>query len=229
MFRKLVIITGILGLGIASSSSVANAAQFNAEHQLKSSTAIEVAASLDHNLHAISDSGAGKGAEGFVQSMADRAIGFLSSSNMNETQKRDAFRRLLSDSFDMKTIGRFSLGRYWRASTPQQRQEYQSLFEKMIIEVYSSRFSEYKGQKFETRGNRTDGPKDTIVTSYLIPSDGPEVEVEWRIRYKNGAYKIVDVIVEGVSMSVTQRSDFSSVIQRGGGSVQVLIDHLRSL
>ena len=47
------------------------------------------------------------------------------------------------------------------------------------------------------------------------------------MRYKDGKYKVIDIIVEGVSMSVTQRSDFSSVIQRGGGNVQVLIDHLR--
>ena len=48
-----------------------------------------------------------------------------------------------------------------------------------------------------------------------------------RVRERGGSMKILDVIVEGVSMSVTQRSDFSSVIQRGGGNVDVLLDHLR--
>lgn len=168
----------------------------------------------------------GKGAMDFVSDMGERAIGFLSS-NMDTEQKKAAFSKLLQDSFDMKTIGRFSLGRYWRAATPEQRKEYDDLFERMVISVYSRRFSDYQGQKFVTRSYRNDGQTDTIVTSFIVPNNGPEVQVDWRIRNKNGQYKVIDVIVEGVSMSVTQRSDFSSVIQRGGGDVQVLLAHLR--
>lgn len=169
-----------------------------------------------------------EGARSFIQNMADRGIDFLGNPNMSMDSKKDAFKKLLQDSFDMKTIGRFALGRYWRVATPEQRQEYQNLFEKMIINVYSQRFSDYKGEKFEARSVRDDGPKDSVVTSFIVPDQGPEVQVDWRVRYKNGEYKVVDIIVEGVSMSVTQRSDFSSVIQRGGGNVQVLIDHLRN-
>ncbi len=171
---------------------------------------------------------AGEGARKFIQSMAGRAIGFLGDANMGMDQKKGAFRKLLQDSFDMKTIGRFALGRYWRTATPEQRKEYQALFEKMVINVYSARFSEYKGQKFEARSFRAEGENDTLVTSFIVPSSGPEIQVDWRVRYKNGSYKIVDVMVEGVSMSVTQRSDFSAVIQRGGGNIQVLLDHLKA-
>jgi len=170
----------------------------------------------------------GKGAQDFIQNMASKAIGFLGDSGMGMDQKKAAFRKLLQDSFDMKTIGRFSLGRYWRTATPEQRKQYQSLFETMVINVYSQRFSEYKGQKFEARSFRAEGENDTLVTSFIVPAEGPEIQVDWRVRYKNGTYKIVDIMVEGVSMSVTQRSDFSSVIQRGGGDVQVLLDHLRT-
>ncbi len=168
-----------------------------------------------------------EGAQTFVDNMSQKALAFLGDDATSTEKKREEFRNLLQKSFDMATIGRFSLGRYWRVSTKQQRQEYITLFEDMVIEVYSSRFGEYKGQKFETRSFRPDGKKDTIVTSFIIPESGPEVQVDWRVRYKDGHYKIVDVIVEGVSMSVTQRSDFSAVIQRGGGNIQVLLDHLK--
>ena len=170
----------------------------------------------------------GEGARNFIDSMAGRAIGFLGDEDLPVDEKKSAFRKLLRDSFDMNTISRFSLGRYWREATPQQRDEYQKLFEKMVIEVYSQRFSDYQGQRFEARTFRADGDKDTIVTSFIIPDQGSEIQIDWRIRYKDGKYKVIDIIVEGVSMSVTQRSDFSSVIQRGGGTVQVLLEHLRS-
>lgn len=169
-----------------------------------------------------------KGAEAFVQSMAQRALNFLGDEKMTKDQKTAAFRRLLQDSFDMDTIGRFSLGRYWRAASPAQQKEYLSLFREMIVTVYSNRFHEYRGQRFETRAVRADGEKDSIVTAFIIPESGPEVQVDWRVRLKNGRYKVVDVIVEGVSMSVTQRSDFASVIQRGGGDVGVLLVQLRN-
>ena len=191
--------------------------------------------SLDHavsngqshdNLYKASAAEMGVGAEHFISSMATRALEFLGSAAAQE-QKKASFRALLNDSFDLETIGRFALGRYWKTAATQERNEYLTLFRKMIVEVYAKRFGDYKGQKFETRGHRVDGDKDTIVTSYIIPGDGPEVQVDWRVRYKNRKYQIVDVIVEGVSMSVTQRSDFAAVIQRGGGDIQVLLTHLR--
>lgn len=171
---------------------------------------------------------AGKGARNFVATMGERALGFLGNENLGKQEKQAEFRKLLQDSFDMATIGRFVLGRNWRTATPEQRTEYQKLFEAMIVKVYSKRFDDYQGQKFEVRNFRPDGENDTIVSSYIVPDSGQEIGVDWRVRYKNGRYKIVDVIVEGVSMALTQRSDFASVIQRGGGNVQVLIDHLKA-
>ncbi len=168
-----------------------------------------------------------KGAENFIDSMGKRAIGFLGSSSMSKEQKASEFRKLLKDSFDLTTIGRFSLGRYWNAATDSQKREYQSLFENLVVDVYSARFDEYQGQALEIRSSRPEGTKDTIVKSFIVDKNGTEFSVDWRVRYKDGRYKIIDVIIEGVSMSLTQRSDFSSVIQRGGGNVDVLIAHLR--
>lgn len=193
------------------------------------------AAAPHHAVHAVNaqkpaepDGKLAAGAQGFVQGMAQKALNFLGDEKMSQDQKTASFRKLLQDSFDMETIGRFALGRYWRVATPAQQKEYQSLFREMVVKVYSNRFHEYRGQKFETRSVRADGDKDAIVTSFIIPAQGPEVQVDWRVRHKNGQYKVVDVIVEGVSMSVTQRSDFASVIQRGGGDVDVLLAQLRA-
>jgi phospholipid transport system substrate-binding protein len=173
------------------------------------------------------DANMGKGAQNFIDNMATRGIEFLGNPKMDEGAKKKEFAKLLRDSFDMETIGRFALGTSWRRMTEAQRKEYLGLFREMVINVYSARFSDYKGQKFETRSNRTIDDKDTLVTSFIVPADGPEVQVDWRVRYKDGRYRVIDVIVEGVSMSVTQRSDFAAVIQRGGGDVQVLLAHLR--
>jgi phospholipid transport system substrate-binding protein len=168
-----------------------------------------------------------EGAKNFIASMGDRGINFLGDTTLSMEAKKAEFKSLLNESFDMATIGRFALGLYWKSATPAQQVEYQKLFNTMIVKVYSQRFSDYKGQKFEVRGARKEGDKDSIVSSFIVPPDGPEVKVDWRVRNKGGAYKVVDIMVEGVSMSQTQRADFASVIQRGGGKIDVLLDHLR--
>jgi phospholipid transport system substrate-binding protein len=169
------------------------------------------------------------GAEKFIDDLATNALSFLGNEKLSQSEKKEAFKALLNKNFDMITIGRFALGRYWRPATKTQKSEYLKLFNTMIVEVYSQRFSDYQGQSFKVHGTTADSKKDTIVSSYIMPPQGPKVIVDWRVRYKDGKYRVIDVIVEGVSMSVTQRSDFSSVIQRGGGDVNVLINHLKGI
>lgn len=162
-------------------------------------------------------------AEKIISGLGDQAITALKTST-NDTDRRAEFERLLNGHFDMDTIARFVLGRYWGQATPEQQREYVSLFKKMVIDIYSNRFAEYSGQDFKVTGSRPAGRNDTMVNSVIIPQNGgSEVSVDWRIR--DG--KIIDVIVEGVSMSVTQRSEFASIIQRGGGNVSALIDYLK--
>jgi phospholipid transport system substrate-binding protein len=168
-----------------------------------------------------------EGARKFIAGMGDRGLNFLGNPSMSPEAKKTEFRKLLNDSFDMNTIARFSLGTHWRSATPAQQKEYLRLFNDMIVKVYSRRFSEYKGQKFEVRSSRKEGEKDYVVSSFILPPDGPQVRVDWRVRNRGNSYKVVDIMVEGVSMAQTQRADFSSVIQRGGGKVEALLAHLR--
>jgi phospholipid transport system substrate-binding protein len=167
------------------------------------------------------------GAQKFVSSMGERALSFLRNSQMGQGGKEEQFRRLLESSFDMDTIARFTLGQYWRQLDDGQKHEYLRLFREWVVKVYSARFSQYTDQDFKTTGARVDSDTDTIVSSSVIPRQGEPVEVDWRVRYKNGRYQIVDVVVENISMSQTQRSDFLSVIQQGGGNISALLDHLR--
>lgn len=169
-----------------------------------------------------------KGAFDFVKATTDRGLKFLADPNSTKAQKTAEFRKLLDQSFDLDTIGRFALGRYWNTATDAQKSEYLKLFRKMVVDVYTQRFDDYKGQDLQVKSFRSIGNQDTLVSSFMVPTDGSEqVPIDWRVRSKNGGYKIVDVLVAGVSMSVTQRSDFASVIQRGGGNVDALIAELK--
>ncbi|MBU6235782.1 MAG: ABC transporter substrate-binding protein [Alphaproteobacteria bacterium] len=169
----------------------------------------------------------GAAAKSMISRLGDEAIRTISNSGLDEASKKQTFRRLLTQNFDMATIGRFAMGKYWRQATPQQQAEYTRLYEKMIVDVYTARFNKYSGQTFEVTDTRVDESGDIVVSSNVVSSGSTPVSVDWRVRPKGGGYRIIDVMVEGVSMAVTQRNDFAGVIQQGGGTVDALLDYLK--
>ena len=170
----------------------------------------------------------GEEARAFIKQMTENALNFLSDETLTNAQKREHFQTLLETSFDIPTIGKYALGQYWRTATAEQKQKYQELFKRNIIDLYASRFSDYNGQIIETTDFRPHGKKDIMVKSHILDpkNTNVKIDIEWRVRFKNGEYRIIDVYVENVSMAINQRSDYRAVIQRGGGSVDVLINHL---
>jgi phospholipid transport system substrate-binding protein len=167
------------------------------------------------------------GADKFVEGLGNRAVSVLADPQRTNAKIRAEFASLLKDGFDLDTIGRFVLGRYWNTASEPQKAEYQKLFADMVVNVYTQRFSQYAGETFKVTGQRAEGERDTMVTSQIVRPDGPPVNVQWRVRPRQAGLKIIDVLVEGVSMSITQRDDFASVIESNGGRIQALLDVLR--
>lgn len=163
----------------------------------------------------------------FVQRLGDTALMSLTGKNMDRLTREKRVREILRANFDISAIGRFAMGTYWKDASEAQRREYMDLFEDMIVQTYTTRFEDYSGQQLKVEGSIPSGDRDFIVSSQVLQQDGPPVNLEWRVRNKDGGLRIVDVVVEGVSMSVTQRSDFSAVIQRGGGGIEALLSSLR--
>lgn len=161
-----------------------------------------------------------------ITSLGNEALTVLGK-NVDPRQRVARFRQLFSQDFDVPGIARFVLGRYWRLATPDQQQEFIRLFTDYIALAYSNRLAEYSGENLRVTGSRP-APDGSLVSSEIIRTNGqPPAKVDWLLTQHAGAYKISDVIVEGVSMAVTQRSEFASVIQRNGGQVQGLITVLR--
>ena len=145
----------------------------------------------------------------------------------NESQRVARFRELLREDFDVPGIARFVLGRYWNTATEEQRAEFVKLFENYVAAAYATRLAEYAGEQFKVTGSRPDGDGAIVSSQILRPAGSAPIKVDWRLTGRNGNYKISDVSVDGISMAVTQRSEFASVIQHSGGQLQGLIAMLR--
>jgi phospholipid transport system substrate-binding protein len=156
------------------------------------------------------------GAIEHIQLLGEQAFGALQRSDMSLEKREAILADILSRGFDLPLIARFVLGRYWRPATPEQRDSYVELFGQFVIKTYSRRLGGFAGSSFDIVGAEPIGKSDFLVTTILLRKSGPSFKAGWRVRLTNDKHKIVDVMVEGISMALTQRQEFAAVLKRDG-------------
>lgn len=164
-----------------------------------------------------------------IDGMAGEAISTLSAPGRTDAQIADKFHSILQRNFDFNGIAKFVLGRYWRVATPEQQAEYLKLFGDYIVGIYANRFRQYSGETVSILNTRTDGDDALVSTRINLTRSPQPVAVDWKVTTApDGTLRVADVIIEQVSMSITQRSEFASIIQGGGGKVEALLAQLRA-
>lgn len=168
-------------------------------------------------------------AQQHIKSAADRTTSILARKDMTAAEQAEAMRALLHEYFGVEEIGQFVLGRYWRAASDADRQEFLRLFEDFILYAYAQQFQQYSGEQLRVQ-NATSVSEDTALVESIVVRPGAETNprVTWRVTRAGGKLEIRDVAVEGVSMAQTQRSDFTATIQQRGGTLAGLNDALRT-
>ena len=152
----------------------------------------------------------------FVEHLGGEVVGIIKSSDVKLPDRQRRFQALFVQAFDAPTIGRFVLGQYWRKTSEDQRRSYFDLFSDYVAAIYAVQFSRYEGETFKTVGGQPIANGDSAVESEIERSGKPPIKVTFRVRREGDALKIVDVMVEGVSLIVTKRDEFASVLSREG-------------
>jgi len=168
-------------------------------------------------------------AEAFIQNLARSGVAMLEASEFTDTEREHEFRRLTRKGFALEVIGQFVAGRHWRTMTDEQRAEFQDLFAEWLLTSYGRRLGSYNGQslKIVKSVELQNSARDVMVQTRVVYADGqPPVAADWRVREFGGEPKIIDVMIEGVSMAAAQRAEIDAVIRRIG--VEGLLDNLRS-
>ena len=165
-----------------------------------------------------------EGAKGHIQTLGQQAISTLQRADMSLAEREQRFAQVLEQGFALQLIGRFVLGKYWRTATPEQKADYQQLFNRFVIKSYAVRMGGFAGTTFQVTKTVPVGDQDILVTTRIERPSGAPIEAGWRVREIKGHYKIIDVVVEGVSMAATQRQEFASVVKSRGlpGLLQIL-------
>lgn len=166
-------------------------------------------------------------AEAFMNNIGETVINLLTNKSITDQERAQEFQKILESSFDVRAAGKFVLGRYWNRASEEERERFLDLFKATTIASYATRFKEYTSEKFEVIGSRTEADGGVTVLSRIIRPKGDPIAIDWKIfTDKNGQMRIYDVILEGISMGITLRSEYASVVQQGGGTLQSLIKGL---
>lgn len=170
-------------------------------------------------------------AEDFIKSVTSQGIEELINSDVSDAERKARFTKLFNEDLDLDFIGKFVLGRYWRTATPKQRSEFIDVYRKLNIQAWSERFNEFKGRHFEFLGTEKAKSKDNdqvYVNTQVPMPEGAPASVKWRVKETNGKMRIVDIIIENVSLAITAQKEYTSYIQKSPNGIDGLISDLKA-
>lgn len=167
-------------------------------------------------------------AEKFVEKVTTEGIEDIINANVSQEVKDKRFSKLFNEALDLDFIGQFVLGRYWKTATPQQRKDFIAVYRELNVKTWSQRFDEFKGKDFVFSGTTPSNSANQVFVNSTVPMDqGEPAKVVWRVKQNGSNFKIVDIIIENVSLAITARNEYSSFVKNNPGGVDALIKDLQ--
>jgi phospholipid transport system substrate-binding protein len=171
--------------------------------------------------------------EAFIQENFDKGYVILNSTSLSHVQQREQFRALLLELAASRRIALFTLGPYAASAAPADTDAFVKAFTNYSVAVYEKGLSQYGGQALKVTGSTDRSADDSVVQADLLSpnkSNGPMMRVAFRVRRDDaGAPTVTDIQIEGVSLAMTERDDFSAYMQQHRGSVPELSKHLNAM
>ena len=163
-----------------------------------------------------------------IEEIVNEASIILSSSDPVES-KIIKLNNIAEKNVDIDGIGMYTLGKYRKSLSEDQKRKYKKLFKSYFLKSFSSRLVDYSNPKINIISQKKINEKYTIVNTVLEEtSKNPEIKIDWRIYTKNPERPLIrDLIIEGLSLARTQKEEFASVIESNNGDVKKLFITLK--
>ena len=165
-------------------------------------------------------------ATAFIKSTGERLVAVVNAPGSAADKRRD-IGKIIIGAVDVDAVGRFCLGRFWRQATPEQQKTYLALFQEVLISNITAKLGEYQGVRF-TMGRTRPQDEDQVVSTVVDRPNSAPATVEWVVTQPAATPRIVDVIAEGTSLRITQRSDYAAYLQRNGNNIDALLAAMKS-
>jgi phospholipid transport system substrate-binding protein len=161
----------------------------------------------------------------FVKDSGDKLVAVVNGPGSLQ-EKRRQLTQIIDRTVDVDGVARFCLGRFWRQATPDQQKRFVELFHQVLVTNITAKLGEYQGVKFTVGRSRQQDEEEIVSTTVERPNN-PPTAVDWIIAQIGGDLKIIDVVAEGTSLRLTQRSDYASYLAHNNNNIDALITALR--
>ncbi len=138
---------------------------------------------------------------------------------------------VIDETYDLPFVAEKSLGRHWKRLSEEQRLRWVETFSQFTISTYAERFHSYSGERFEVMDTEPSLYETFIVRSRLVNPERDPVRLDYRLRQRDGRWRIIDVYLNGtVSQLALRRSEYSGIMKREGfeALVQALVEKIRA-
>ncbi|HEY7608473.1 MAG TPA: ABC transporter substrate-binding protein [Alphaproteobacteria bacterium] len=167
-------------------------------------------------------------ARSVVSSMAEAVLATLRA-GADKAAREARFRAMYQRNFDNAGIAAWAAGRAFAAASPAVKQEYLATFETYVVKAYAAQLARYKGERLRVDKAETQGT-DIIVISNLVPPDPRdprEIEMRWRLHPVSGKLRVSDVVIDKISMALTEKRAFADWLKEKGGTLEGLTAKLK--
>lgn len=151
-----------------------------------------------------------------VRETLDQVLEILARTELSAAERAQEVEKLAEHRFDLATISRLVLARRWKGFSPEQREEFVEEFGTMLARSYGARITSYKQERVAIKDHRFEPRGDLTVLTRVVGGTADGIEIDYRLRKNDDAWQVIDVIIEGISLVSSYRSQFAEILSRGG-------------
>lgn len=151
-----------------------------------------------------------------IEQTVDEVVTVLADETRSSDLRRAELEVIARRHFDFRSMSRLVLARNWKRFSKPQQAEFVEVFTRYLANDYGSRLDRYEQEKVEVLGERQEPRGDVTVKTAIVGGENDGALVDYRMRDRKGQWKIIDVVIEGISLVANFRDQFRDVIARSG-------------
>jgi phospholipid transport system substrate-binding protein len=167
-------------------------------------------------LAADAPAGDGSGPRATVQATTSQVIAVLANTGMPTEEKRHQVEQIVYAQVDFETLSRLVLARNWSQLSEAQQKQFMEEFRQNLSATYGRNVESYKNEKVRIIEDHAEPRGDWTVRTKIVRNGSDDISVDYRLRQINGSWKIIDIIIENVSLVANFRSQFQEIMSNGG-------------
>jgi phospholipid transport system substrate-binding protein len=165
------------------------------------------------------------GARAAIAETIEEVLAVLRDESRPTEDRIRSLEKIVYGRFDLYVMSRLVLARNWKRFSEEQKEQYVEEFKQYLTNSYGNRIERYDQQEVKIVGEREEPRGDVVVQTKILGGEFEGASVDYRLRKQESDWRVIDVVIEGISMVSNYRDQFKSIVSSGGP--ELLLEKLR--